>query len=218
MGSRRVPGKKYSLYGALKLLEWILGKLCDGFEYLNNRLPVFGTEIHIQLKVVRFLVVTYGVFKFLAINAEHNTGEHLDETPIRVVGKPRVIGFFGEPFCNLVVQTEIEDGVHHAWHRNRGSGTYRKEQGVFRVAKAPPHLLFHQVQRYSILLLQQIGQTVATLEKLVAGGRGDYKAKGHGQPQLGHLAEVSALASQQVTIILPAFIEQIDALRHKGQS
>ena len=49
----------------------------------------------------------------------HNhVGEHLYKAPIAVVGKARIAGLAGQTLGNLIIEAQIENGVHHSRHGN----------------------------------------------------------------------------------------------------
>ena len=150
----------------------------------------------------------------VAVHAHDHIGEHLDKAAIGVVGKARIAGFVGQALGDFVVEAQVEDGVHHARHGDRRAGAHREQQRVLGVAKTRAHLFLDQIQGDPVFLLQQGGQFVACLEKLAAGAGGDNEAEGHGQAQVGHFAQVGALAAEQVPVVLAALVEQVYALCH----
>jgi hypothetical protein len=63
-------------------------------------------------------------------------------------------------------------------------------------------------------LVVQAGRYVAVLEVGAAGLGGDDEPGRHRQPQVGHLGQVGALATQQVLLVFVAFGEVVNELRH----
>ena len=59
------------------------------------------------------------VLELVALDVEHDLAEHLDEPAVAVPCEPLVAGLRDEPFDRDVVQAEVQDGVHHARHRER---------------------------------------------------------------------------------------------------
>ena len=53
----------------------------------------------------------------LAVQAEHRLAEHLDESAVRVPGEVLVAGLRRQSADALVVEPDVEDGVHHPRHR-----------------------------------------------------------------------------------------------------
>ncbi len=75
-----------------------------------------GVEAGVKL---RFLLRFLGVENFLEysfIDLEHNVTEHLNQSAIGVIRKTRIVRALGECLDALVVETEVEDRVHHAGH------------------------------------------------------------------------------------------------------
>ena len=70
------------------------------------------------------------------VDAEHDAAIHLDEAAIAVPGEARIAGALGEAFDGLVVEAEIEHGIHHAGHRHARAGAHRDQQRIRRVAEA----------------------------------------------------------------------------------
>ena len=76
------------------------------------------------------------VFEGIVIKAEHHVRVHLDETAIAVIGKALVTGTRRKALNRLVVEAEIQHGIHHAGHGYAGSRAHRNEQRIGLVAKA----------------------------------------------------------------------------------
>ena len=56
------------------------------------------------------------IFLVFGFHTEHDITVHLHETTIRVVNEVRITSFSHKTFGYSVVQTEVEDGVHHTRH------------------------------------------------------------------------------------------------------
>ena len=78
----------------------------------------------------------------MTFNTKHNAAVHRDETTVRVVCKTLVASDFGETLHALVIQTKVEDSVHHAGHRELGTRTNAHEQRITGIAKLALHGLF----------------------------------------------------------------------------
>ena len=55
------------------------------------------------------------------LHAHHHVAVHLDEAAVAVVGEAAIAGLHAQRFDRLVVEAEVEDGVHHARHRVAGA-------------------------------------------------------------------------------------------------
>src|SRR5665213_962143 len=58
-----------------------------------------------------------GVLEQLAVGAEHGLAEHREQPAVRIPGEPLVATLLGQPVDALVVEADVQDGVHHAGHR-----------------------------------------------------------------------------------------------------
>ena len=132
------------------------------------------------------------------LEAEHHIRIHGDEAAIAVIGEAAVAGQFGERFDGLVVEAEIEHGVHHARHRGAAAGTHRHQQRILGIAERLAGQLADMVERLLDLRLQfrRIGFVVG-VEISADRGR-DGEARRHRQAEIGHLGEVGALAAEQI--------------------
>ena len=72
----------------------------------------------------------------VVVHAEHDVAVHLDEAAVAVIGEARVAGWPRQPLDRAVVEAEIEDGVHHARHRDARARAHRDQQRLLRVAEA----------------------------------------------------------------------------------
>ena len=105
--------------------------------------------------------VVQRLFEQVAGNVEHDLAEHLHEAAVRVVREPLVVRLLGEALHRVVVQPEVEDGVHHPGHRERRTRAHRHEQRVDGVAEPLVHLLLERVARGGDLVHEPAGQRVA---------------------------------------------------------
>ena len=59
------------------------------------------------------------VFKFFFAQPHGRCAVHHDEAAVGVIGEARVFRFRGKAFDGFVVESEVEDGLHHTGHRQR---------------------------------------------------------------------------------------------------
>ena len=120
--------------------------------------------------------------------------EHLDEPLVAVACEGGITGGRGKSLDGGGREAEVEDGVHHPRHRNRGAGAHAHEKWIGRVAEAatddgldPAHVL-------ADLIVEALRPAAG--EVRVTGGRGDHETRRHWQAQLGrHHREVGRLAA-----------------------
>ena len=133
----------------------------------------------------------------LGLETQHDVAVHLDEPPVAVVGEARIRRLARQAGDRLVVQAEVQDGVHHAGHRGARARADGHEERLLRVAKTPADRFLDARERSPCLLLQ--ARRIAAAAGVVIGadlGR-DREAGRHRQPEARHLGEVRALAAEE---------------------
>ena len=81
-------------------------------------------------------------------NVEHYAAEHLDQAAIGVVGEARIVAALGQAFDRLVIQAEVEDGVHHAGHGELRARAHADQQRIVGAAELLPLQLLEMLQRF----------------------------------------------------------------------
>ncbi len=131
------PTAEHCADGAPKLFDRIVGEVFAGaffdggleendefFEFVNAKVLVkFHAAFGFNFFDNFFERVDVGFVN--GLHFEHHVAVHLYEAAIGVVNEVGVVGFLHHTFGNFVVQTEVEDSVHHTGHRSAGSGTNR---------------------------------------------------------------------------------------------
>ena len=139
------------------------------------------------------LVVLVGAL----LHAEDDVAVHLDEAAVAVPREAGVAGLGGQRLDRLVVETEVEDRVHHAGHRVAGAGADRYQQWVLEIAKLLAGLLLDSGDA-GLHLAPELGRIRALVGVEVRADLGrDREAGRHRQADAAHLAEVRALAAEQ---------------------
>ena len=82
---------------------------------------VLGVQVGVRRRAAGLLRAVERVLEPLAVDPEDRLAEHLDQPPVGVPGPPfapqLVAGLLGQPPHRVVGQADVEDGVHHAGHR-----------------------------------------------------------------------------------------------------
>ena len=142
-------------------------------------------------------------------------GVHLDETAVGVVSETRVLRLLCEGDDDLVVETEVQDRIHHAGHGSTRAGTDGNEQRVIEIAELlAGHLfeLFHVLHDLRFDLMVDLAVILVVLR---AGFGGDGEALRDRHAKAGHFGQIGALAAEQLAHFAVAFGEQIYVLvRH----
>jgi hypothetical protein len=149
-------------------------------------------------------VVVENVLEVVMFDAEHDVGIHRDKAPVAVIGKSAVAGFFSKRHDRLVVEAEIEHGVHHARHRGARPRAHRHEQRIGLVTEGFAGKPSHLGERPLNLRLQlfRIGVAVGVIVGADLGGDGETGR--YREPEIGHLGEPGALATEEVAHVAPA--------------
>ena len=167
--------------------------------------PVVGGEIGVERVAVALLVVVEHFLEVIVADAEHHVGIHGDEAPVAVIGEAPVAGFLRQRLDGLVVEAEIEHGVHHARHRGARARAHRDQQRVGPVAE----FLAGDAADLGERLLDLAAQFLRILlvVRVVVGADlgGDGEAGRHRQAEIRHLGEAGALAAEQVAHVGAAF-------------
>ena len=160
--------------------------------------PVVGGEIGVERVAVAVLVVVEDVLEQVVFDAEHHVGIHGDEAPVAVIGEAAVARRFRHGLHGLVVEAEIEHGVHHAGHRRARARAHRDQQRVRLVAEtlAGDAADLRQRRRHLALELFRIAVGVGVIVGADLGGDGE--ARRYRQAEIGHLGKPRALAAQEV--------------------
>ncbi len=90
--------------------------------------PVVAGQVGVERIALAVLEGIENVLEMMMLEAEHHVRIHRDESAVAVIGEAAIAGHFGQRFDRLVVETEIEHGIHHARHRGAAAGTHRNQQ------------------------------------------------------------------------------------------
>ena len=164
----------------------------------DHGLQVFRVQVGIQLDLaLGFTSIEHFIERMLA-HVQHHVAEHLDEAAVAIVRKAFIAALGDQTAHGLVVQAQVQDGVHHARHAELCAGADADQQRVLRIAQLLAHALFKQRQRLVYFLLNLVRRLVAILEIHVADLRRNGETGGHGQPRARHLRQACTLAAQRV--------------------
>ena len=223
-GALAVPRLEHRFDRVAELLGGIVGEVDAGFgahdrlERADELLQVVGAELGVDREALLLDQLVQLLLEEVAGDVEHDLAEHLHEAPVRVVGEALVAGLLREPAHGVVVETEVEDGVHHPRHRERRTGADRDEERVGGRAELLAHLRLERLAGRRDLVHEPGGQRVAARHVGVARLGRDREAGRYGQTDDGHLGEVRALAAEQELLLLAPLFEGEDVLVRHGRS
>ena len=134
----------------------------------------------------------------MAEKASIPVGVHLDEAAVAVIGKAGVVGLFGQTLNSLIVQAEVQDGVHHAGHGLTCAGTDGNQQGVLDGAEGLTGLLLEDAHVFEDVCLDLIVDLTVVSIVLGAGLGGDGEALRNRHAGVGHLGQAGTLTTQSI--------------------
>ena len=215
-GARRVPAAEDGVDGEAELLPRVGREGVSGVgDYLlvvfDELLELFGRDFVVFLDSRGVSRLLEALFKFVEIHAEHDVREHLDEAAVAVVGESLVSGRFREGLHSVVVEAEVQYGVHHAGHRDGGSRTDGYEKRVLGGTEVLSGELLYAADG-GFHVAPDSGYEVVFFPVLMARLSGNYEARRHRKPDLPHLREVRAFAAKEQAHVRAAFAEIVDVL------
>ena len=203
-GALAEPRREDRLDREVQLLVGVLGevaagvRLDDGPERIDELAQCRGVEVGVLARAVRRLGRLERMVEPLAVHAEHDPTEHLDEPAIGVPAESLVAGEVDQALQGPLVEPQVEDGVHHPGHRELGPGPDADEQRVGRVAEALAGPALDLLDRVEDVVPEAVGQPLTGGEVVVAGLGGDREPGRRRQPGERHLGEAGPLATEQV--------------------
>ncbi len=226
VGPGAVPGLEHGLDGPAELGIGVLGKglagvsLHDLLVGIDQVAEELGGDPGVRFGVGQFLGRVEQGVEFLAGNAEDDPAVHGNETAVGVEGKALVVGLLGQPEDRLVVEPQVQNGVHHAGHGELGAGTHRDQQRVDGIADALAHLLLEPRPGLGHLFGQAVGPSGLHVGSAGVSGNGEPGGDGKGQYRC-HLGQVGTLAAKEVFHFhrgLPVLVIEVVDERHRVES
>jgi hypothetical protein len=218
------PGAEHGVARALKLSQGILREGLAGF-LLDQLLVARDDLFQVFRPSVRYPAWPWPSSsgrrtrrRNRAWDLEHHVAVHLDEAAVAIVGEARTVALGFQRLDGLVVEAEVEDGVHHARHGELGAGSHAHQQRVLDVAELLSHALFEDLERFHHLRVDLRRNSVVVLEVDVADFGGNGEAGGHRQLGPAHFGEPGAFAAERIfhlsITVGGSVAERIDNLLH----
>ena len=91
---------------------------------LNSPTRLFevgGGNFGIGLDAGSLFIFVQDMLEVFGVGIQHDFAEHLDEAAIGVIGEAFVTGQRDQALHGLVVDTEVQHGIHHAGHGELGA-------------------------------------------------------------------------------------------------
>ncbi len=169
-----------------------------------------------QIDVLRHALLLFHLvdelFKVFFTDFHNDVGEHLDKSSVAVPRPAGVVRFGRNGIDDRFVQTEVENGVHHAGHRRSRTRTDGNEQGVLFVAELLARDFFHLVDVFHDFGLDRRIDLSAVLVILRASLGRNREALGNGKTDVGHFRKVRALAAENFAHFRVTFGEKVTIL------
>ena len=213
-----VPRTEHSLDGTHQLLLRIRGEvLADlglvlGLELRSQLLQIVSVQLHILGNALFGLHLIDELLKVLLTHFHNHVGIHLDKSSVAVPSPTGITGLGSDGVHNILVQTQVQDGVHHAWHGSSCAGANGYQQRILLVAELLAGDLFHLYDILVDLIHDFRIDLAAVLIILGAGLSRDGEALGHRQADVGHLGQVSTLTAEKLSHVCITLREEVAIL------
>ena len=203
------PGAEHRADGAPKLLMDVLRERRADV-LLNESLVAFDQgqkRVRVEIGVLGGTGLTLGggeqflerIGDLVGLGAhlEDDVAVHVDEAAVAIVGEAPVAGEPRQPFNRLVVQAQVEDGVHHSGHGLARPGAYRHQERVGGVAETGALLCLYGGELFANGFMEtgRVALLVVVVVSTYFGGDGE--SRRNRETDAGHLGEVRALAAEQ---------------------
>ncbi|MET3827450.1 hypothetical protein ABIC16_003143 [Sphingomonas sp. PvP055] len=177
---------------------------------LLDQALIFGDEaaqiVRAEIGIEEIAAIFLGDFqRFLeraVVELEHHVGIHLDEAAVAVPREARVARGGREALDGLVVEPEVEDGVHHPRHRCACTRPDRDEQRVGRVAEHLAGDALDMRDPGRDFVAQALRELAALIVIDCAEIGRNREARRDRQADRRHLRQIRALAPQQIPVAL----------------
>ena len=180
----------------------------------DDLLEIVRGQVGIILCALALLDLVQNALKEGLAHLHDDIREHLDKAAVGVVGKARIAGLFRKALDGYVIQTEVEDRVHHAGHGGTRARTDGYQQRIRFVAEALALLLLQLGQRLKNLRGDLVRDRLSLRIVIGTRFRRNREALRNRQTQIGHFGEIRALAAEQLTHVCTSFTEQINPFFH----
>ena len=86
------------------------------FKLIGHFPPVFGQKLGIGLHAFFCPDLCDDIFKIIVIHSHDHASKHLNESAVRVVNKPGISSQLNHAPNRLVIESDVQNRVHHAGH------------------------------------------------------------------------------------------------------
>ncbi len=127
----------------------------------------------------------------------YDTTVHLKKTTVGIPGEFCITSLLGERFDHFIIDSQIEDGVHHARHRLTSAGADGKKERILKITKLFPHGSFDLGDIRFDLGIKSLGILLTVVVIVSANFGRDGEPCGNGNSDTAHFGEICALAPKK---------------------
>ena len=212
VGSRVVPGTENSLDGFHQLDLGILRELfshllrIDRFVLRDDCLQILSLELCVIHIAVSFLLSFENAVEIGLAHAHYDVGEHLDESSVGIVSESRIAGLGRKALDRDIIETEVQDRIHHTGHGCSCAGTDGNKKRILRVAELLALNAFEPLESFKDLLRCVLVDGLAVIVIVRACLSGNGETVRDRKTDVGHLRQVRALAAEKIAHVgIPLF-------------
>ncbi len=213
-----VPRTEYGFDSLEKLFLGVVGevfaelRLVFCLELVSEAFKVVRSKVNVVFDALFFLHFVDKLLEIFLTDLHNDVREHLDKSSVTVPSPAGVARLRGDGIYNRLVETEVQNGVHHAGHRSSCARTNGNEQGIFLIPELLAADFFHLVDVSHYFLLNTVVDFATVFIVLCTSFRRYREALGYGKTDFGHFRKVRALAAQKLAHTCVCFGEEIAIL------
>ena len=217
-GTIIVPAIKHGIDGTPELIVGISREILarvlldSGLEANDELLEVIHLELCIKLHALLLFHVLDNCLKGVDVglvgrfHAQHNVTIHLHKAAVAIPREPWIARLLGQCLGHIVVDTQVQDSVHHTRHRHGCTRANRYQLGIAGVVKLVTCQALDVLDRFLHIILDHLDNGITSLIIIETAHLGsDSETRRNGHTNQVHLGKVSTLATQQVSHVGTAF-------------
>ena len=211
--SRVIPGTENSLDGFHQLYLGILRELfahllsIDLFVLGNNSLQILCLQLCIIYIAVCLLLCLKDAVEIGLAHAHNDIREHLDESSVGIICKSRIAGLCSKALDRDIIQTKVQDCIHHTGHGCSRAGTNGDKKRVLSIAKLLSLYSLKPLKRFKDLRLCVLVDCLAIIVVICAGLSRNCETVRDGKTDVGHLSQVRTFSTKEITHAGVTFVE-----------
>ena len=154
----------------------------DRLEHLDELLEVTSRQLDVGGHALVLLGRVQRRSERTTVHPEHRLAEHLNQPAVGVPRETLITGRIDQAGHRMVVEADVQNGVHHPGHGELRPRAHADQQRVVRITQTPPDLILQGPQRHRHLHPQLI-RAPTLLQVMPARLGGDGEPRRHRQPQ-----------------------------------